>query len=256
MSLKHQDLFNIQGKVALVTGGSSGIGKMIASAFAANGVKVYITGRNQARLEKAAQEISPDGNCLALPADISQLPEIERLAAELGQRESRLHILVNNAGTTWGAPMESFPVEAWDNVMNLNLRSVFFLTQRLTPLLETTGEDWGRVINLSSVGARMIAKGASIPYGASKAAVEQVTRMLAFDLADHHVTANAISPGWFPSRMNAPLGEAASEDWRLKTPLKRFGTAADIGGLAIFLCSKAGVFVNGQTIVCDGGYAL
>lgn len=256
MSLKHQDLFDIRGQVALVTGGSSGIGKMIATVFAANGVKVYITGRRLGPLEQAAHEISPQGDCIALPADLSRLEEVERLAAELAGREPRLHILINNAGTTWGAPLESFPAEAWDKVMDLNVRSVFFLTQKLTPLLSTPGEDWGRVINLSSVGARMIAEGASIPYGASKAAVEQLTRMLAYYLAKHHVTANAISPGWFPSRMNAPLGEQGSEDWRLNTPLKRLGTAADIGGLAVFLCSPAGVFVNGQTIVCDGGRSV
>jgi NAD(P)-dependent dehydrogenase (short-subunit alcohol dehydrogenase family) len=256
MSLTRDTLFDISGKVALVTGGSSGIGTMIAATLAANGVTVYIVGRNGARLEQAARAVSPDGACRPLAADLSRLEEIERLAGEIAEREKRLHILVNNAGATWGAPAETFPVDGWDKVMTLNLRSPFFLTQKLLPLLATEGEDWGRVINLSSIGARMIQDGASIPYGASKAALEQVTRMMAFYFGPHHVTANAIAPGWFPSRMNAPIAEQAGEAWRRQTPLKRLGTAADIGGLAVFLCSPAGVFVNGQTIACDGGRSV
>lgn len=257
MSLGIADLFSVAGKVALVTGGSSGIGKMIATAFAANGVKVYITGRKLDRLEAAAAEIGAQGQCLPLPGDLSKMDEIERIAAALAEREPALHILVNNAGATWGQSIETFPEAAWDRVMDLNLKTPFFLTQKLLPLLSAAGtdEDFARVINLSSIASTVVSTD-SAPYGPSKAALEQLTRIMARAFGDHRVTVNGISPGWFPSRMNGPLPEEAREAWRLNTPLKRLGTVEDMGGLAIFLCSRAGVFINGRTIVTDGGETL
>jgi NAD(P)-dependent dehydrogenase (short-subunit alcohol dehydrogenase family) len=257
MSFAISNLFDVRGKVALVTGGSSGIGQMIATVFAANGVKVYITGRKPDRLAAAVAEIGEHGECLPLPGDLSKMDEIERLAAELAAREPALHILVNNAGASWGAPIEQFSPEAWDRVMDLNLKGTFFLSQKLLPLLSAaaTDDDFARIINLSSVATDTVTPKA-VAYGASKAAVEHLTRSMARGFADHRVTVNAISPGWFPSRMNGPLGEEYREQWRLNTPLKRLGTAEDMGGLALFLCSRAGVFINGRTIITDGGETL
>lgn len=257
MSLEIESLFSVRGKVALVTGGSSGIGRMIATAFAANGVKVYITGRKLDRLEEAVREIGVLGECVPLPGDLSKMAEIERVAAALAEREPALHILVNNAGASWGEPIETFPEAGWDRVMDLNLKAPFFLTQKLLPLLSAAGtdEDYARVINLSSVAATVVSTD-SAPYGPSKAALEQLTRIMARAFGDHQVTVNGISPGWFPSRMNGPLSDDAREAWRLNTPLKRLGTIEDMGGLAIFLCSRAGVFINGRTIVTDGGETL
>jgi NAD(P)-dependent dehydrogenase (short-subunit alcohol dehydrogenase family) len=251
------NLFNVRGKVALVTGGSSGIGQMIAATFAANGVKVYITGRKLDRLEEAAREIGALGECLPLPGDLSKMAEIDRIAAELAEREPALHILVNNAGTSWGQAIEEFSEAAWDRVMDLNLKAPFFLTRKLLPLLSAAGtdEDYARVINLSSVAATVVATD-SVAYGPSKAGVEQLTRIMARAFGDHRITVNGIAPGWFPSRLNGPLPEEYREAWRLNTPLKRLGTIEDMGGLAIFLCSRAGVFINGRTIVTDGGETL
>jgi NAD(P)-dependent dehydrogenase (short-subunit alcohol dehydrogenase family) len=257
VNLDPESLFSVRGKVALVTGGSSGIGRMIATAFAANGVKVYITARKPDRLEEAVREISSVGECLPLPADLSDMDEIARLAATLAEREPALNILVNNAGASWSHPMESFPESGWDRVMDLNVKAPFFLTQKLLPLLSAGGtdEDYARVINLSSIAATVVANN-SASYGPSKAALEQLTRMMARAFGDHRVTVNGIAPGWFPSRMNGPLPAEVREAWRQNTPLKRLGTIEDMGGLAIFLCSRAGVYINGRTIVIDGGETL
>ncbi|MET0377770.1 MAG: SDR family oxidoreductase [Spongiibacteraceae bacterium] len=260
MSVKAGDLFNLEGKVAVITGGSRGIGKMIASVFVANGVRVYITGRNAEVAAETARELSQQGgDCRALPADLSRMDEVERVAAELAQRETALHILVNNAGTTWGAPIDQFPETGWDRVMNLNIKGLFFLTQKLLPLLSAgaSDDDWSRVINVSSVGARIAEDGLSAPsYASSKAAVEQLTRVFARQLGPNRVTSNCIAPGWFPTRMNAPITDTMGAAWLAATPSHRFGTAADIGGLAMFLASKAGSYVNGQIITIDGGKTL
>lgn len=256
-SLDIRSLFDVRGKVALVTGGSSGIGQMIATTFAANGVRVYITGRKPDRLAAAVEEIGKHGECLPLPGDLTRMDEIDRIAAQLAEREPKLHILVNNAGASWGEPIEHYSEAGWDRVMDLNLKATFFLSQKLLPLLAAaaTAEDFSRIINLSSVGANGSSHGA-VAYGASKAAVEQLTRAMARGFAEHRVTANAISPGWFPSRMNGPLPEEFREEWRRNTPLQRLGTIEDMGGLALFLCSRAGVFINGRTIITDGGETL
>ena len=254
MAFGTESLFNVRGKVALVTGGSSGIGEMIATAFAVNGVKVYITGRKRDQLEQAAARVGMQGECLPLPGDLSDMAGIDRIAATLAGHEPKLHILVNNAGATWSQPIDEFAEAGWDRVIDLNLKAPFFLTQQLLPLLTAAGtdEDYARVINLSSVASTR-ADAASAVYGPSKAAVEQLTRIMARALGRRRITANAISPGWFPSRMNAPLPDDMRDRWIRNTPVGRLGTAEDIGGLAIFLCSRAGKFVNGRTIVIDGG---
>jgi len=256
VTLDVESLFGVRGKVALVTGGSSGVGQMIATAFAANGVKVYITGRKQDRLDAATAEIGALGECHAIACDLSVMSEIERLAGALAERESGLNILVNNAGASWTHPIDSYPETGWDRVMTLNTKTPFFLTQKLLPLLSAAAndEDPARVINLSSA-ATIAAGAASAAYPASKAAVEQLTRTMARGFGERRITANAISPGWFPSRMNAPLGDDQRKDWVERTPLGRLGAVEDMGGLAIFLCSRAGAFINGRTIVTDGGYS-
>lgn len=257
MQIDIASLFSVRGKVALVTGGSSGVGQMIATAFAANGVKVYITGRKLDRLEAAVAAIGEHGECLPLPGDLSNMAEIERIAAELAAREPKLDILVNNAGASWAQPIEDYTEAGWDRVMDLNLKTPFFLTQKLLPLLSAAGtpDDFARVINLSSVAAT-VTGGNGFPYGPSKAGIEQLTRVLARHLGGHRITVNGISPGWFPSRMNGPLGEEAAKAWQDNTPLGRLGTIEDMGGLAIFLCSRAGTYINGRTIITDGGQTL
>jgi len=206
-------------------------------------------------LEAVAAEIG----CEHVTADLSKPAEIARFVAEIGGREPAIDILVNNAGATWGAAFNSFPVEGFDKVFALNVRTPFLLTQALLPLLgaRATEADFSRVINISSVGSRMIDKdGGSVAYGPSKAAIEQMTRVMARQLGSRRITVNAIAPGWFPSRMNAPLGDEASADWISQTPVARLGTARDMGGLALFLCSPAGAYVNGQIINLDGGRSL
>jgi NAD(P)-dependent dehydrogenase (short-subunit alcohol dehydrogenase family) len=257
VTLDIQRLFGVAGKVALVTGGSSGIGLMIAAALAANGVRVYIAGRRQDRLDAAVAEISRHGECIGLSADLSGVPGCEALAAAIAARESKLHILVNNAGNSWGQPLEDYTEAGWDRVMDLNLKGAFFLTQKLLPLLEAAGtpDDNARIVSLSSV-ATGTGDGNAYAYNTSKAALEQLTRMLARSLAGRNVTANAMSPGWYPTKMNAPLGDEARDVWLAATPVGRLGTPEDAGGLILFLCSRAGAYINGQTIITDGGRTL
>ena len=256
--MKIEDLFSVRGKVALVTGGSRGIGEMIARGYVENGAKVYITSRKGSDCAALAEELSRFGECIPIPADLSRMDEIDRLAREIEARESRLDILVNNAGASWGATFDEFPESGWDKVMDLNVKSVFFLTQRLVKLLEAaaTPEDYSRVINIGSIDGIHVSGIETYSYAASKAGVNHMTRMMAKFLAARHIAVNGIAPGWFPSRMNGPLPDEAREAWRRNTPLKRLGTIEDMGGLAIFLCSRAGAFINGSTIVTDGGQTL
>jgi len=254
MSLKAAELFDVSGRVALVTGATSGVGRLIASVLVANGVRTYITGRNAERLEAARAELGASGDCLGLQANLSTQEGLEALVADIGAREERLDILVNNAGATWAAAIEDYPLSGWDRVFDLNVKTPFFLTQKLIPRLEAAASDetWSRVVNIGSVSAT--ASDPSMPaYIASKAALQQLTKVMAKGLARHRITANAIAPGWFPSRINAPIQETAGKAWVAGCPLGRFGGAEDVGGLTLFLCSRAGTYVNGQVIACDGG---
>ena len=200
-----QDLFSIEGKVALVTGGSRGIGEMIAAGFLANGAKVYISSRKADACEAACQRLTAahGGECTALPADLSGLPGIESVADALGRRESQLDILVNNAGAAWGAPIDEFPESGWDKVMDTNVKGVFFLTQKLLPLLRksATHEDPARVINIGSVDGIKTPVFDNFPYGPSKAALHHLTRVLAAHLIKENIIVNAIAPGPFPTWM-------------------------------------------------------
>jgi len=250
-----KNLFDVSGKVALVTGGSRGIGEMIAEGYVANGVKTYISARKAEACDATAARLSEQGECISIPADLSTADGIEALSDAIKSRESQLDILVNNAGATWGAPMEEFPEAAWDKVMDINVKGVFFLTQALLPLLEASGsaEDPARIINIGSVDGLNVNHLPTFAYGPSKAAVHHLTRTLATHLADRKITANAIAPGPFPSKMTAGIEKAMGEEIRNGVPLKRWGEPADMAGAAIYLASKAGSYVDGAVLPVDGG---
>ncbi len=250
-----KNLFDISGKVALVTGGSRGIGEMIAEGFVANGVKTYISSRKAEACDATAGRLSEQGDCISIPADLSASDGIAALVSEIKSREDRLDILVNNAGATWGAPIEEFPESAWDKVMDINVKGPFFLTQALLPLLEksATPEDPARIIMVGSVDGLNVNKLPTFSYGPSKAAVHHLARTLASHLADRNITANAIAPGPFPSKMMARTLERFGEQIRNGVPLKRIGEPTDMAGAAIFLASKASSYVTGVVIPVDGG---
>ena len=259
-----KDLFSVEGKIALVTGGSRGIGEMIAGGFLASGARVYISSRKADACEATAKRLVQEfgGECTPLPADLSRLDSIEALSAALGERESQLDILVNNAGATWGAPIEDFPEFGWDKVMDTNVKGPFFLTQKLLPLLQKSAsrDDPARVINVGSVDGIKTPVFDNFSYGPSKAAVHHLTRVMAAHLVKRDILVNAIAPGPFPTWMlSAGVGfggEVAGQDWEAvgrSNPRRRVGTPEDIAGVAIFLSSRAGAFTVGATITCDGG---
>ncbi|WP_375201502.1 SDR family oxidoreductase [Hyphococcus sp.] len=251
-------LFAVDGKTALVTGGTSGIGLMIARGLVRRGVKTYITGRDATRTGELAEKISADegGVCIGLGTDLSEGDGPENLAGDLARRETSLHILVNNAGAGETASLPDVSVEAWDTVMNVNLRAPFFLVQNLLPLLETgaSAADPARVINLGSIGGLHIPNWDAFPYGASKAGVHHLTRALTKRLGGKKITVNAIAPGPFPSRLTDTGSDAVKKSVETYVPLGRPGEPDDIEGLVVFLSSRAGAYVNGCTIPLDGGY--
>ena len=264
MTMGFDDIFSIRGKVALVTGGSRGIGEMIAAGFLAAGAKVYISSRKADVCDATAERLAKTygGTCISLPADLSQMSGIESLAARLAAKEDKLDILVNNAGAAWGAPIESFPEVGWDKVMDTNVKGVFFLTQKLLPLLRKAAAEGApaRVINIGSIDGLKSAAFDTFSYGASKAAVHHLTRFLASHLTKERILCNAIAPGPYPTWMLSTGvgfgGETENADWDRVgrgNPSGRVGTPEDIAGLAIFLSSRAGAFVVGQVIASDGG---
>ncbi len=256
LKVKHmQDLFSIAGKVALVTGGSRGIGEMIARGYVANGVKTYISSRNAEVCEQLATELSREGECIAIPADLGNMQGVDHLAQQLNERESKLDILVNNAGANWGANIDEFPEAGWDKVMDLNLKSPFFLTQRLLPLLRAAAlsEQRARVINIGSIDGLSTPAFETYSYAASKAGIIHLTRHLAKFLAKDGINVTAIAPGPFPSKMMAATLNEFEAEIAAANPCGRVGKAEDMAGVAIFLASKAGEYVNGVTIPVDGG---
>jgi NAD(P)-dependent dehydrogenase (short-subunit alcohol dehydrogenase family) len=255
--MKIEELFSVRGKVALVTGGSRGIGEMIARGYIANGAKVYITSRKASDCDALAEELSRFGECVSIPADLSQMSEIDRLASEIERREGALHILVNNAGASWGATFDDFPEAGWDKVMDLNVKSVFFLTQRLAKLLEAGAaeDDFARVINIGSIDGLHVAPYETYSYAASKAGVNHLTRMMAKFLAAKRIQVNGIAPGYFPSKMTAGLGEEFGAQAAKAAPMQRWGRPEDMAGIALYLSSKASGFTCGAVIPVDGGFA-
>ena len=260
-----EHLFDIRGKVALVTGGSRGIGEMIAAGFLASGAKVYISSRKADVCVATAARLQAEhgGECIALPANLSDVEGCQALADAIALKESKLDILINNAGVSWGAPLDEFPELGWDKVMDTNVKGVFFLTQKLLPLLRVsaTPEDPARVVNVGSIDGIKNPVFDTFSYGPSKAALHHLTRGLALHLAKEHIIVNAIAPGPFPTWMlstGVGGGGDTDIDWSSvanTNPRKRVGTPQDIAGVAIFLCSRASAFTVGEVITCDGGVA-
>jgi NAD(P)-dependent dehydrogenase (short-subunit alcohol dehydrogenase family) len=250
-----KDLFSISGKVALVTGGSRGIGLMIARGFVEAGARVYISARKADACEAAAAELSQGGTCIALPADLSSEAGARRLAEAIAAREPALHILVNNAGANWGAPLAEFPDAAWDKVLALNVKAIFHLTRALLPQLEkaASAPDPARVINIGSIDGLHVPDLDTYAYSASKAAVHHLTRVLAKKLAPRRITVNAVAPGPFESKMMAQTLRSFGKLIVESCPLKRIGEPEDMAGVAIYLASRAGAYVTGAVIPVDGG---
>jgi 2-deoxy-D-gluconate 3-dehydrogenase len=257
-----KDLFSIEGKIALVTGGSRGIGEMIAAGFLANGAKVYISSRKAEVCDATAIRLQEQygGECVSLPADLSNLDGINSLVQSFPEGE-KLDILVNNAGASWGEPIDEYSEKGWDKVMDTNVKGVFFLTQKLLPLLRSsaTADDPSRIINIGSIDGIKTGLFDAFSYGPSKAALHHLTRVLAASLVRDNIIVNAIAPGPFPTWMlSTGVGGGGDLDinWDEvgnSNPRGRVGTPEDIAGLAIFLCSRAGAYTVGETITCDGG---
>jgi NAD(P)-dependent dehydrogenase (short-subunit alcohol dehydrogenase family) len=247
------DLFTLKGRVALVTGGSRGIGRMIAAGFLAQGAKVYISSRKAADCDAAAQALSAHGECISLPADVSTLDGVNALVTAYAAREATLDILVNNAGAAWGETFDTFPEKGWDKVVDLNLKTPFFLTQALiAPLRAAAKTQPAKVINIASIDGISVNPQETYSYAASKAGLIQLTRRMALRLAQDNIVVSAIAPGAFASEMNRVARDHAEETAK-RIPAGRIGRDEDMAGAAIYLASRAGDYVMGSTLVVDGG---
>lgn len=267
MSLLINELFSVRGKTALITGGSRGIGEMMAAGLLTNGAKVYISSRKQEVCDATAERLASTygSNCISIPADLSTLDGIEQLSNSLSQKEAQLDILVNNAGAAWGARFEDFPEKGFDKIMDTNVKGPFFLVQKLAPLLRKAGkpEDPARIVNIGSIDGLRTPNMDNYPYGPSKAALHHLSRVFAALLVGDHVTVNAIAPGPFPTWMLSTGvgfgGEVEGVDWAAigkSNPSGRVGSPEDIVGMLLFLVSRAGAYVVGQTIALDGGIVV
>ena len=251
------ELFDLTGKVAVVTGGTRGIGLMMARGLLQAGASVHISSRKAEAVAEAVAELGQYGHVTGIPADLSDEAECVRLAAEVGRTEERVHVLVNNAGATWGAPLEEFPGSAWDKVLDLNLKAPFFLTRAFLPLLEAAGtdDDPARVINVGSIDGLHAPSLPTYSYSASKAGVHHLTRVLAKELGPRRITVNAVAPGPFESKMMAATLAAHGDEIAASSPLGRIGRPDDMAGVAVYLASRAGAYVTGAVIPVDGGRA-
>ena len=252
-----KNLFSLAGRVALVTGGSRGIGKMIATGFIEYGAKVYISARKADECNATAAELSAaGGTCISLPQDISTVAGCRALAEEIKRREPHLDILVNNAGAAWAEPFDEFPEQGWDKVMNLNVKSPFFLLQALHGALKAAASDDrpAKVINIASIDGIRLNPLETYSYHASKSALIYLTRRLAAKLVQERIVVNAIAPGPFASQMNRAARDHA-DVVAARTPMGRIGRDEDMAGAAIYLASRAGDYVVGETIAVDGGIA-
>lgn len=252
-----QDLFDVRNKVVLVTGGSRGIGEMIAEGYVANGARVYVSSRSATACDELAARLGGLGSCTSLPADISVPEGIADLVSRLAVLEPKLDILVNNAGATWGAPLDDYPLEGWSKVLQLNLTAPFLLIQAILPLLRVaaTEEAPARIINIASINGIVPPDLETYAYSSSKSGLIMLTRHLAKRLARENILVNAIAPGPFATKMMAATIESAGDQLVAKVPLGRLGQPGDIAGVAIFLGSKASAYTTGATIPCDGGSA-
>lgn len=248
-----RSLFSVSGKVAIVTGGSRGIGEMIARGFVEAGARVYITGRKAQDCEATAAALSKLGDCYAIPCDLSTLPGINDFVAAFSERETQLDVLVNNAGATWGAPLAEFPESGWDKVLDLNLKTPFFLIQQLLGKLKqaASDQDPARIINISSVNGLTNPGVENYSYSASKAGLVHLTKHLATQLAPEQINVNSIAPGFFPTKM---MAHADIEALEKTIPRGRAGQAVDAAGAAIFLSAKASAWITGVTLPVDGGF--
>ena len=250
-----RNLFSLQGRSALITGGSRGIGRMIAEGFLAQGAKVYISARKAAACDQTAKELSAFGPCVSLPADVSTVEGAHALVAAYAKHEESLDILVNNAGAAWGAPYDEFPESGWDKVVDLNMKAPFFLTQALTPMLRKAATDHlAKVIHIASIDGLSVNPWETYSYAASKAGLIHLTRRMALRLAPDRIAVSAIAPGAFASDMNKEARDHGDEV-KGRIPAGRIGTPEDMAGAAIFLASRAGDYVMGSTLVVDGGAA-
>src|SRR5580765_1297935 len=246
-------LFSLKGRSALITGGSRGIGRMIAEGFLTQGARVYISARKAAACDQTAKELSAFGHCVSLPADVSTVEGAQALVDAYSKHEGSLDILVNNAGAAWGAPYEEFPERGWDKVVDLNLKTPFFLTKALTPMLKKAATDHlAKVINIASIDGTSVNPQETYSYAASKAGLIQLTRRMALRLAEDNIVVSAIAPGAFASDMNRVARDHAEETAK-HIPAGRIGRDEDMAGAAIYLASRAGDYVMGTTLVVDGG---
>lgn len=251
-----KSLFSLEGRTAIVTGGSRGIGKMIARGFLEHGARVYISSRKSEQCEQTAEELSTYGKCIAIPQDVSTVDGCKALERIYGKAETSLDILVNNAGAAWGAEFEEFPESGWDKVMDLNVKSPFFLTQAFHQRMKSaaTKEKPGKVIMIASIDGIRINPWETYSYQASKAALIQLTRRMAARLIRDNICVSGIAPGAFPSEMNKVARDHADAVAKM-VPSGRIGAQEDMAGAAIFLASRAGDYVVGDTIAVDGGVA-
>lgn len=252
-----KNLFDVSGKVAIVTGGSSGIGAMMSRGLLEGGAKVYITARKAERLMTMQKELSAFGDCVAIPGDMSTVEGIDAFVKEISAAEDHIDILINNAGANWAAPIESFPESGWDKVMDINIKSIFFMIQKCLPLLKKAGtdEDPARIINIASINGIRNSGMPTYAYSASKSGVIHLTEHLSVDLANNNINVNAIAPGFFPSNMTKGIteNEQMTKMALSQIPRRRMGTPEDIAGTALYLCSRASAWMIGQTLTLDGG---